>query len=564
MISSWGRSLSIQDPFREAVGAATVEINVTDQESESPLPCRITIAEESGALAAVVAPESQADIAIRPGVVYTGTGRARVGLRQGGYSVFASRGCEYGVALKRIGILEGRNREIALKISHEVATPGLVSCDTHIHTLTHSGHGDATLDERMLTLAGEGVELPIATEHNFHADYAEAAHRLGMASWFTPVIGNEVTTEKGHFNIFPVTRGAPVPDFKLTEWPRLMAAIRDTPGVRVAVLNHPRSIHTGFRPFDPANFIAITGENKVGPDFTFDALEVLNSGAQQTDYLLVYRDWFGLLNHGYRITTVGASDSHDVSRFIVGQARTYISVPDNDVARIDVAAACRSLVQGRSSVSMGLLVEMKVEGKFGMGDLATGLSNDIQVEVRVLGASWVQAKHLTLYANGLSIFEQELAPPPAVSPTDTGGEKARVLWSMRRPNHDVHLVAIATGPAVTAPFWAMTKPYQPSSTHWQGRAIGSTNPIWIDADNDGKFMAARAYARRLVDRHGVDPRRLVPALSEFDEAVAAQAASLCAAAGAMLDDPDFSAALSAAPMHVVSGFAKYRAAAKSQ
>jgi hypothetical protein len=221
-------------------------------------------------------------------------------------------------------------------------------------------------------------------------------------------------------------------------------------------------------------------------------------------------------------------------------------------------------VQGRSSVSMGLLVEMKVEGKFGMGDLATGLRNDIQVEVRVLGASWVQAKHLTLYANGLSIFEQELAPPPAVSPTDTGGEKARVLWSMRRPNHDVHLVAIATGPAVTAPFWAMTKPYQPSSTHWQGRAIGSTNPIWIDADNDGKFMAARAYARRLVDRHGVDPRRLVPALSEFDEAVAAQAASLCAAAGAMLDAPDFSAAVSAAPMYVVSGFAKYRAAARSQ
>jgi len=33
---------------------------------------------------------------------------------------------------------------------------------------------------------------------------------------------------------------------------------------------------------------------------------------------------FALLNSGLMLTRVGASDSHEVSRFIVGQARNYI------------------------------------------------------------------------------------------------------------------------------------------------------------------------------------------------------------------------------------------------
>src|SRR4029434_3955840 len=127
---------------------------------------------------------------------------------------------------------------IEMEIAREVLTPGLVSCDTHIHTLELSGHGDATLDERMFTIAGEGVELPIATEHNPHADYAEAASRTGMNRYFTTVRGNEVTTSAGHFNIFPVEANATVPNAKVTHWPELLKSIRATPGVAVVLLNH--------------------------------------------------------------------------------------------------------------------------------------------------------------------------------------------------------------------------------------------------------------------------------------------------------------------------------------
>ena len=88
------------------------------------------------------------------------------------------------------------------------------------------------------------------------------------------------------------------------------------------VLNHPRDEHAGFRPFGPANFNEVSGDLKTGAGF--DAVEVVNAGAMQSDPMRLVRDWFALWNRGRPVTAVGASDSHDVSRSIVGQARTYL------------------------------------------------------------------------------------------------------------------------------------------------------------------------------------------------------------------------------------------------
>lgn len=557
--------ITLDDRPQSDAHDATLSVRVTSTNS-TPIPARITIVDAHGVLVPVIAasarPEEIQHLAVRPGVAYTSTGEARLRLRSGRYTVFASRGFECGVASQEVNCAPGESPDVHLRIEHEVPTPGLVSCDTHVHTFTHSRHGDATIEERMVTLAGEGIELPIATDHNLHADYTEAARRLNVRTFFTPVTGNEVTTKTGHFNIFPVDLAAPVPNSNETDWSRLMAAIRATLQVQIVILNHPRSIHSGFRPFDPGNFNSATGENKRGPEFTFDALEVLNSGAQQTDYLLAYRDWFALLNYGYRIVTVGASDSHDVSRFIVGQARTYIAVADQDPGAIDVAAACKNLLQGRASVSMGLLADMIVQEKFGIGDLATALPDEIAVNVKVSSPAWSHASAVALYANGTKVREHNfLLAQGASAASSRGSAMHEVWWTFPKPRHDVHLVAIATGPAVTAPFWAMTKPYQPTSPNWEGRAIASTNPIWIDADGDGEFTAARKYARQMTERHGTDAARLLPALSRYDEAVAAQAASLCARAGAKLDESPFVDALKVAAPQVAAGFANYAAAA---
>jgi hypothetical protein len=517
-----GEIALVPRPRDEAVGAATLDLTVTDSDSGAALPCRLTITDGENALAPL-RPAPDQRLAVRTGVVYTGDGRARIGVVPGSYVVYAGRGFEYSVDTERVTIAAGDSKALALKIRREVPTPGLIASDTHIHTLTFSKHGDATLDERMLTIAGEGIELAVATDHNHHADYTESAATTGVSAYFRPVIGNEVTTKVGHFNAFPIRAGSALPDAKLTDWTALLQNIRTVTGAKVITLNHPRDVHENFTPFAAENFDATTGELKKVRTFDCDAMEVVTSAAVQSDTMQLFRDWFALLNHGYRIAAIGASDTHHVSQFILGQARTYVACNATDPAHIDIDEVCASYRSGRLLVSFGLLANMTVDDHFRVGDLATKLGEQVRVNVEVLGPSWVNADRVELFANGVKLREQAIAPTKRV-------EKARVTWTIPRPQHDVHLVAIASGPGVTAPYWEIAQPYQPTSKVLAPRILGATNPIWIDADGDGKFTPARGYAEVLVTRAAGDRARLEAALAGYDEAVAVQARMLAAQA----------------------------------
>ena len=170
--------------------------------------------------------------------------------------------------------------------------------------------------------------------------------------------------------------------------------------------------------------------------------------------------------------------------------------------------------------------------------------------VDILGPRWSKADRVELFANGTRIREQRLHRGSRV-------EKGHITWTLPRPAHDVYLVAIATGPGITSQHWAIPRPYQPTSTHWDSRVLGATNPVWIDADGDGQFTAARQYAQQIVKRVGTAAADLVAALADYDEAVAEQCASLCQQSGEEIDGPEFSERLRAAPPSVQSGFSKY-------
>lgn len=505
-------------PLADVLGRATLEIAVTDADGGGALPSRLTLVDGEESLVPLHAVAGQS-LAVRTGVVYTGDGKARLGVAPGDYILYASRGFEYSVDRQRVTIVAGETKRVALKIRREVPTPGLIASDTHIHTLTFSKHGDATVDERMLTIAGEGIELAVATDHNHHADFREPAGRMAVSAHFTPVVGNEVSTKVGHFNAFPVAPGGPLPDATLTDWIALLHNVRSVTGAQVVTLNHPRDVHQNFTPFAPENFDAVTGEIKIAPTLACDAIEVVTSAAMQSDLMLLYRDWFALLNRGFKIAAIAASDTHHVSEFILGQARTYVACRATDPARIEIEEICTSYRAGRLLVSLGLLATITVNERFGVGDLATGLGEEIRVNLEVLGPSWVRADRVELFANGIKIREQAIEPSERVL-------KARLAWTIPRPKHDVHLVAIATGPGVTAPFWETPRPYQPTSKIFTPRVVGSTNPIWIDADGDGQFTSARGYAMRVMDQTKGEAEKVKSALADYDAAVAVQVADL--------------------------------------
>jgi len=209
-------------PLTNVLHEATLNVRVTDKATGREIPCRLTVVNEHGTLMPLIAPSNSVTLAVRPGVAYTANGRAELGLPAGACTVYATRGFEWSVATQHMNVAIGGTTRLSFELSRAVPTPGWVSCDTHVHTFTHSRHGDATIDERMVTLAGEGIELPIATDHNTNIDYADSVARTGTAEWFTPVTGDEITTMAGHFNIFPVEPEARVPDFQISVWPRLM------------------------------------------------------------------------------------------------------------------------------------------------------------------------------------------------------------------------------------------------------------------------------------------------------------------------------------------------------
>ncbi len=502
----------------ETLGKSHLVVEV--KESGKPVPCRVTIAGEHGFLAPLEV-EQNPRLAVRPGIIYTLDGRVRVGLLPGHYKVYATRGFEYSMAVQDVVIDEGASKKVNLQIRREVPMDGYVSCDTHIHVRTFSGHGDSSVEERIPTIAGEHIELAVSTDHNVNADYRPSQEKLGALSYFTSVIGNEVTTKVGHFNAYPIEKGSSVPDYKSADWSALISGMRKTPGVQVIQLNHPRNIHSGFSPTAPEHFNFATGRNLYGPEWTLDAFEVITSAALQDDLMRTFRDWFGLLNHGHSITGIATSDTHDVARYILGQGRTYVACDDSNPARIPVDEVCRSLRSGRALFGMGLLANIKVNGRFGVGELATGLGEMIRVDAEVLGPSWVDAESVALYQNGVKVRESKFS-----GTRGRAGQKAKVQWTLPRPGFDAWLVVVANGPPVTEPCWEIPRPYQHKGVDWQPGVIGATNPVRLDADGNGRFTPARAYAEGLVQEVGLNPAKLLKRLEPFDSATAAQVAGI--------------------------------------
>ncbi len=508
-------------PRKRALHAATVKVRVVDADTGQPMPARVTVVDQQGSLCSVGA-ESNARLAVRPGVVYTADGQAEFGVPEGAYTVYAGRGFEYSIDSRHLDATPGAIHQLDLAIRREVPLDGYVSCDTHVHTLTYSGHGDCSLAERLVTLAGEGIELPIATDHNVAIDYLPALRESPVLGRFTPVVGNEVTTRVGHFNVCPLDATDPAIDHQGGDWSQVFAAIRRAGPRRVIVLNHPRDLHAGFRPFDPRRHIAMTGENLAGWRLEANAMELVNSGAVQSDAWRIVHDWLGLLNAGLRITPVGSSDSHDVARSIVGQARTYIRCRDENPGQIDVAEAVKSLLAGQVLVSYGLAAELTVDGMYGPGDVvAAGDQRELKLRVRVLGPSWSAADEVVLFMNGAEIRRAKIEPPGRMQ----GGVKFEADWRIALPSHDVSLAVVAVGPGVAGRFWPTAKPYQPDSPDWHPYTLGATGAVSIDCDGHRGYNSPREYALKLIDESQGDASVLATRLREFDEATAAQAAA---------------------------------------
>jgi hypothetical protein len=250
---------------------------------------------------------------------YAGDGTTTITARPGRYTVVIGRGTEYTRVEQQVELKAGQTIAIDATIERVVDTTGYVGADFHLHSV-FSLDSNASLQDRITSYAGEGVELAVSTDHNFVVDYRPVIEQSGLARFINSAIGLELTTiDRGHFNGFPLQRGsgALIKDedgdvdtiasktYGSFEWAlrnpadifadlrsRGRLGVDGKPGGIVLQVNHPRDSILGY--FDQYGVNADTMEPEgqsglIAPDpvqhpefskdafsFDFDAIEVFN------------------------------------------------------------------------------------------------------------------------------------------------------------------------------------------------------------------------------------------------------------------------------------------------
>ena len=405
-----------------------------------------------------------------------------VRLPVGIYLISASRGLEYTREEKVVEILKDDIHPLVLTIDKVIDMPAWIGLDPHMHT--QNSDGQMLVPERLRSIVGAGVDVAVATDHNYVTDYAATLKRLGLNKYLAVVLGSEVT--KGaviHFNTYPVKliegedlKGAisVVPD----EATALFAASRAKNPLALFQVNHPRSGDMGyFNNFQLDKETAAFANR--GFDLAFQVMEAMNGPTFARGNQEAVEDWLHLLNRGYYFPIVGASDSHTIDRGEPGFSRTYVFYSGGKGDALDANALFQAVRQGRSFVTNGPFVDFKVNGGAVPGDTLTAKDGKIDLTIKVSGTPWISVDEVRLIVNG----ERRIVFP--VKAADKALEKFRLSSLGITLDRDAALVVEVLGKRTLYP--VVQRQTAEGLAANAALPYALTNPVFIDVDGNGKF-----------------------------------------------------------------------------
>ena len=193
-------------------------------------------------------------------------GRASAPVTPGEYTVYFSRGSEYELVEQQIEVSAGDVATLNAQVERLYNPDGYLSGDYHMHA---EGSIDSGLDynDRVISIAGEGVEVVVSSDHNYIADYTPYIHRNNLQPFLRSIVGLELTTmEAGHFNAFPLRQDVTSQNRGSVAWQndppdQIFDRLRDTDFIgtenTVIQVNHPRDSILGY--FSQHNVDALSG-----------------------------------------------------------------------------------------------------------------------------------------------------------------------------------------------------------------------------------------------------------------------------------------------------------------
>lgn len=373
----------------------------------------------------------------------------------GPYKIYASHGPEWTVASTVVTATAGQTGTLEFRLRRVVDTTGYVACEFHQHALG-SPDSPVPFDDRLKSLAVEGIEFFASTDHDYVSDYDPYIDQFGLRPWIDSIPGIEATPfAYGHFNAWPLALMSDDPTGGAIDWAvgatqgfamlpgELWDALR-TRGAQVVEVNHPRATSNAFASFQsyfdraglvfdfaghtffgdvneqpvPADWLRLPDATKVFSD-TFDALEVWNGfrtidsdydGVKEIRSLdMVMRDWMNFLSFGKLVAPIGNSDSHTREKDPAGMPRTYIRVADDSSVGImnGVDGEVMASILGTGGapqdlvVSNGPMLAVSADGgaTSAIGRVITVTGGTATLEITATAADWVQFDTIELFAN---------------------------------------------------------------------------------------------------------------------------------------------------------------------
>ncbi len=429
---------------------------------------------------------------------------AEITLAPGHYRVLAGHGPEFDVTEAELEVVAGERAELAIAPpQRSVETPGWISADLHVHAAP-SDDSALPLAMRVATYVAEGDEVLVATDHDMVTDYGPVIRQLQLASAIASVVGQEVTSSVatpeaphtfGHANAFPLphrpleSRGGAI----RSEGRRLREVIADVHelgGDRIVQLNHARglagegieqhffehlSVGAGFDPHLslqlPPNAVLLESGPRGTRDLDFDAIELLN-GPSLDRYRRLRADWFALLRQGVVRTATANSDSHRAGE-IAAAPRNLIRM-DDDPARFDEAAFVRAVRTGAVVGTTGPILDASIEDAK-IGETFHGRDTTIRADVHA--APWIPVSQIRVYVNGQLAHESDAS-------------QGMTVWFPHTFDRDAFVTVEVEGEA-DATYAARLPGFTP---------FAFTNPIYVDADGDGRWSAPEPLAAATAPR----------------------------------------------------------------
>ncbi|HMA53836.1 MAG TPA: CehA/McbA family metallohydrolase, partial [Acidobacteriota bacterium] len=413
--------------------------------------------------------------------VYPPAEGLEVALPTGIYLATSSRGPEYAMETRVVEILTGEPRDLRFTVDRALATPGLVSVDTHMHT--QFSDGSVLVPLRLRSAAAEGIDVVVSADHNTITDFGPDLVRLGLARELAFVPGAEVTARTGsvHFNTLPVAIRAGEPGNGAIgvrdETPAtLFAAARRKNAGSLVQLNHPRSGGLGY--FNNYGLDPEKAAFAAAPfDPGFDVMEAMNGATFGGDNRRAIDDWFHLVNRGYPIRIVGSSDAHGVDGGETGYSRTFVLMAESAAGAIDRDALIAAIRQGRSFVSNGPIVAARANRKATFGDMVAAKKGRVDLDITVSGAPWLDVSEVRLIVNG------ERRPPLVLKGGDGRTIKFRDRVRVDMPGDGWIAVEVLGSRSLYPLIQQRSGDGTPADA---AVPYALTNPIFVDANGDGR------------------------------------------------------------------------------